>query len=122
MSRLENGLKVTIFTQSANFFFLTPQKLPDPQFQSLKVKTSIPSGLPGLFPLTLDYPAKCCIPQHTHTQPYIPLQTPEYPNMPFHTPVCSFIPKHILAYLSHTLAILHTFSSSYSCIHLHTPP
>ena len=24
MSRLENGLKITILTQSANFFFLTP--------------------------------------------------------------------------------------------------
>ena len=34
-------LTVTVLTQSANFFFLTPQKLPDPQFQPLKVTTSV---------------------------------------------------------------------------------
>ena len=44
MSRLENGLKITVLIQNANFFFLTPQKLPDPQFQPLKATTSIPVG------------------------------------------------------------------------------
>ena len=34
-------LTITVLTQSANFFFLTPQKLPDPQFQPLKVTTNV---------------------------------------------------------------------------------
>ena len=45
MLRLENDLKVAVLTQSANIFFLTPLKLPDPQFQPLKVTTSIPVRL-----------------------------------------------------------------------------
>ena len=47
MSRLENSLKVTVLTQSANFFSLAPKKLPDPRFQPLKVATSIPAPFGG---------------------------------------------------------------------------
>ena len=52
MSCLENGLKVTVLTQSVIFFFLTHYKLPDQQFQPLKGTTSIPvrssMGVPPL--------------------------------------------------------------------------